>query len=242
MVVYSTPVLLDTVTADASGVATWSGTLPASLEDGEHTLTFQGSVDRGLTFTLARATAAVGQCTVEGATLKWGYKESFRTYIEGIAKGGWTLTGVTYKGTLDLSASSASLTIVNGIALSDITGNNPGTINLTGISSVLVVKGNTTLDNATINIGGSGGTPDLFNQDGVSGGSTLTLGPNLTIIQAGAFAQINGTSTTGETVLNQGTINSAVANATFTIAPLNFTNSGALIAGATHALITGERD
>ncbi len=97
VVVYSTPVLLDTVTADAAGVATWSGTLPASLEDGAHTLTLQGSVDRGLAFTLTRAKTVIGACTVEGATLQWGYKESFRTYIEGIAKGGWTLTDVEYR-------------------------------------------------------------------------------------------------------------------------------------------------
>ncbi|WAA66609.1 HtaA domain-containing protein [Microbacterium oxydans] len=97
VVVYSTPVLLGTVTADSAGVATWSGTLPAGLEDGAHTLTLQGSVDRGLTFTLNRAQTLIGACTVEGATLKWGYKESFRTYIEGIAKGGWTLTDVAYE-------------------------------------------------------------------------------------------------------------------------------------------------
>ncbi|KDA04663.1 hypothetical protein DC31_04975 [Microbacterium sp. CH12i] len=36
-------------------------------------------------------------CTVEGATLNWGYKESFRNYIESIAKGGWDLTGVVYE-------------------------------------------------------------------------------------------------------------------------------------------------
>src|SRR5690606_2054817 len=70
VVVYSTPVLLDTVTADAAGVATWTGTLPATLPDGEHTLTMQGSVSHGLVFTLDRAAAAAtGQCTVEGATL-----------------------------------------------------------------------------------------------------------------------------------------------------------------------------
>lgn len=150
VVVYSTPVLLDTVTADASGVATWSGTLPASLEDGEHTLTFQGSVDRGLTFTLARATAAVGQCTVEGATLKWGYKESFRTYIEGIAKGGWTLTGVTYEypdyvwaggtGALDDAALTGLVTFGGSIAF-------------TGHDGAL----NTTLANARVELAGDTG-------------------------------------------------------------------------------------
>lgn len=97
VVVYSTPVLLDTIAADANGVATWTGALPATLESGAHTLTFQGSVDRGLAFTLTRAAAAIGVCTVEGATLNWGYKESFRNYIEGIAHGGWDLTGPVYE-------------------------------------------------------------------------------------------------------------------------------------------------
>lgn len=98
VVVYSTPVLLDTVTADAEGVATWTGTLPATLADGEHTLTLQGSIAHGLVFTLDRGASVVaGQCTVDAATLAWGYKESFRTYIEGIANGGWELTGLVYE-------------------------------------------------------------------------------------------------------------------------------------------------
>ncbi|KQR92191.1 MAG: HtaA domain-containing protein [Microbacterium ginsengisoli] len=97
IVVYSTPTLLDTVAADASGTATWTGTLPATLADGAHTLTFQGSVSRGIPFTLTRAVAtALGTCQATAATLDWGVKESFRTYIEGIAAGGWQLEGVTY--------------------------------------------------------------------------------------------------------------------------------------------------
>ncbi len=99
VVVYSTPVLLDTVTADASGVATWTGAVPATLADGEHTLTFQGSVNRGLVFALDRGVAATvfGQCIAEGATLNWGFKETFRVYIEGIAHGGWDLTDIEYE-------------------------------------------------------------------------------------------------------------------------------------------------
>ncbi|WP_458040272.1 MULTISPECIES: HtaA domain-containing protein [Bacteria] len=96
VVVYSTPTVLATnLVADASGVATWTGSLPATLPDGEHTLTFQGSVSRGVAFTLARA-EALGACVVEDASMRWGFKESFRTYIEGIAAGGWELDGVAY--------------------------------------------------------------------------------------------------------------------------------------------------
>lgn len=96
LVVYSTPTVVATdLTADAQGVVRWTGSLPASLADGEHTLTLQGSVDRGVVFTLTRA-AAIGTCAVEDATLSWGFKESFRVYIEGIAAGGWELTDVEY--------------------------------------------------------------------------------------------------------------------------------------------------
>ncbi|CDK01924.1 hypothetical protein MIC448_920085 [Microbacterium sp. C448] len=97
VVVYSTPTVLATdLVADASGVATWTGSLPATLADGEHTLTFQGSVSRGVSFTLARA-EALGACVVENASMRWGFKESFRTYIEGVAAGGWELDGVAYE-------------------------------------------------------------------------------------------------------------------------------------------------
>ena len=97
VVVYSTPTVLATdLVADASGAVTWTGSLPATLADGDHTLTFQGSVARGVVFTLARA-AALDACVVEGASMRWGFKESFRTYIEGIAAGGWELEGVAYE-------------------------------------------------------------------------------------------------------------------------------------------------
>lgn len=150
VVVYSTPVLLDTVTADGSGVATWSGALPAALEDGAHTLTFQGSVDRGLAFTLARATAAIGTCTVEAATLNWGYKESFRTYIEGIAKGGWTLTDVAYRYpdfVWENGAGSLDGTALTGLVTYG------GSIAFTGHDGAL----NTTLGNARVELAGDTG-------------------------------------------------------------------------------------
>jgi hypothetical protein len=96
-VIYSEPTLLaDDLVADASGVVTWTGALPAGLT-GEHTFTFQGSVDRGIVIDIAAA-ETVG-CQVESATLSWGFKESFRAYIDGsIANGEWTVAdGATYE-------------------------------------------------------------------------------------------------------------------------------------------------
>lgn len=92
VVIYSTPtVLAENVTADADGRVTWTGTLPRGLA-GEHTLTFQGSVDRGAVLDIAAASEL--QCTVSDASLVWGFKESFRAYIDGsIANGEWSTDG-----------------------------------------------------------------------------------------------------------------------------------------------------
>jgi hypothetical protein len=64
---------------------------------GEHTFTFQGSIDAGLVIDIAAA-ETVG-CTVQSTELDWGFKESFRAYIDGsIANGEWTTAdGATYE-------------------------------------------------------------------------------------------------------------------------------------------------
>ncbi len=94
VVVYSDPIVLDEdAKADAAGVVTWSGSIPTSLEPGRHTLTFQGSVDRGIEFTVV-APAEIGGCEVTDAVATWGLKESFRSYVSGsIANGDWTTSG-----------------------------------------------------------------------------------------------------------------------------------------------------
>lgn len=151
IVVYSTPVLLGTVDADARGIATWTGVLPATLEDGVHTLTFQGSVSRGIQFTLAReaALASAGQCTVEGAELKWGYKESFRSYIEGIAHGGWELTDIVYEypdyvwsngaGSIDVESATGLVTFGGTLAFHG----HDGALNTTFSNARLELAGDT---------------------------------------------------------------------------------------------------
>ncbi|MCK3768789.1 HtaA domain-containing protein [Microbacterium aerolatum] len=151
IVVYSTPVLLGTADADANGVVTWTGTLPATLADGPHTLTFQGSINRGLEFTLDRAASAeIGQCTVDGATLNWGYKESFRNYIEGIAHGGWELDGLVYEfPEFVWSDGTGSYDDETGTGLVDF----GGTIAFQGHDGAL----NTTLSNARIELAGDTG-------------------------------------------------------------------------------------
>jgi hypothetical protein len=99
VVMYSTPtVLANDLKADANGSVSWTGRLPSGLT-GEHTITFQGSVDRGLVVNIAPAVVETVGCPVSDATLTWGFKESFRSYISGsIANGEWTVSdGATYE-------------------------------------------------------------------------------------------------------------------------------------------------
>ncbi len=128
VVIYSEPMLLDTVTADRNGLVTWTGPLPTGLT-GEHTLTFQGSVDRGIVLDIApaAATTAVEGCVVESGDLTWGFKESFRSYISGaIANGEWTVdNGATYEtpsfgfsgatGAYDAASASGLVSLVGSI-------------------------------------------------------------------------------------------------------------------------------
>ena len=105
-VIYSEPtVLAENLTADAEGRVTWAGALPRGLT-GTHTLTFQGSVDRGVVLDIAAANEL--QCTVSDASLEWGFKEAFRAYIDGsIANGEWTTDG-------DVSYATPLFTWANG--------------------------------------------------------------------------------------------------------------------------------
>jgi len=62
VVVYSTPLVLSTsVKANGRGVAKWSGRLPKDIGLGKHTLTFQGSVNRGISFVVT-GTPSDGEC------------------------------------------------------------------------------------------------------------------------------------------------------------------------------------
>ncbi len=66
VVVYSTPLVLSTsVKANGHGVAKWSGRLPKDIGLGKHTITFQGSVNRGISFVVT-GTPSDGECVQSG--------------------------------------------------------------------------------------------------------------------------------------------------------------------------------
>ncbi|WP_157006902.1 HtaA domain-containing protein [Agromyces laixinhei] len=147
VVVYSTPIVLARdLVADANGVVTWTGSLPAGLGAGEHTLTFQGSTAKGIRFTV---TAPAGMCTVTDATLDWGFKGSFLQYLEGgIANGEWIVTGAgETDGVFEFAGGTGSIEAETVRGLVSF----PGSIEFTGHDGAL----DTTISNPSIELVGS---------------------------------------------------------------------------------------
>ena len=157
VVLYSTPTVLATdAKADASGVVVWTGILPDGVT-GEHTLTLQGALHSvGLPLTIGERPIAanfrgeLGTCTIQDASLQWGFKESWRAYVSTMAKGEWTVDeGAAYEtpefrfvngtGTVDESSQSGEIAF-------------PGTVRFTGHDGVL----NTLLSNFRLRFPGDG--------------------------------------------------------------------------------------
>ncbi|MCU1439354.1 MAG: hypothetical protein JWP85_351 [Rhodoglobus sp.] len=100
--------------------------------------------------TLAGApTAASASCTVDDATMTWGFKESFRSYISGtIANGEWTVAdGATYS-TPDFGWTGGAGLLPDGTGAIAFT----GSITFTGHDGIL----NTTVANPQLRFDGSG--------------------------------------------------------------------------------------
>ncbi len=135
-----------------------------------------------------------------------------------------TVSGVTNEGTLDLSAASSRLTVNGaGITLTGTGGTGLGDVLLTGGNSYLLFTGTQTLDNATVSIGGTSGAGFL---EATGAGSTLTLGPNLSLTHTGG-ARLYASA--GDTIVNTGTINAGLTSGTmFLLGGGSFTNQGTI--------------
>jgi hypothetical protein len=95
--------------------------------------------------TLGAAPVAQASCTIEDASLDWGFKESFRAYISGtIAHGEWTVAdGATYATPL-FSWTDGSGTLPDGSGDVKLT----GSVRFSGHDGIL----DTTLANPTVRI------------------------------------------------------------------------------------------
>lgn len=161
IVVYSTPTILATdLTADANGVVTWTGSLPAGFS-GNHTLTVQGSISKGIELTVA---ASANSCQVSDATLDWGFKQSFLAYLDSsIANGSWALDGVTETdGVFQWLGGTGSVDAETGTGLVAFA----GSIQFTGHDGVL----NTTVSNPQLELVGGGTAYLLLDVSGTTQG------------------------------------------------------------------------
>jgi hypothetical protein len=187
-----------------------------------------------LTLADANATVALNNSLALGTTLdltagKFDLK-SGGTIVGGTITGsgllsqGGTLSGVTDDGTLDLSTNGSRLTVdAAGITLTGTSGTGPGSLLLTGGNSYLTFKGTQTLDNAAVSIGGTSGAGFFY---ATGAGTTLTLGPTLSMTQTGG-ARLYANA--GAAIVNTGTINAGVTNGTMYLRGTGgFTNQGTI--------------
>jgi hypothetical protein len=160
--------------------------------------------------------------------------------IDGLtaSNGGGTLSGVTFHGALNLTANSANVQLANGFKMAGSNGAGRGTVNVTGPSAELYLDNTETVSSATILLENSGGDYDyLYEYDtGNVGNQVLTLASNDTVDVQG-FAYIEGSSPSGDKIVNKGLIEQTGNGGALFISPNAFTNSGTIDADATNATL-----
>ena len=96
VVLFSDPVVLATLEADASGAVSWTGAIPAS-SSGAHDLVFVGASSGsryGIALDIPERAAQPGMCLASGGEIEWAFKDSFLAYIDSsIANGTWDVAG-----------------------------------------------------------------------------------------------------------------------------------------------------
>ncbi|MEV7694435.1 HtaA domain-containing protein [Microbacterium sp. NPDC089189] len=197
----SEPVTIGTATANAAGIVSFTWAVPAAFEVGAHTLELSvgGVVLASGGFTVEAATVvptpeapAQASCvaqSVSGASIQWGVKESFRSYVtgpiaNGAISGGWGAGSgaysaendrgrVSYTGAIHYTGHSGAL---------DLTLSNPR-IQVTSASSASLIL--------NVQSKGFNGAPDV-NASGVVF-ATLSLP---TASETGSRISWNGASAT----------------------------------------------
>lgn len=149
--IHSTPAQLGSATAAPDGTLNLQVTIPNGFT-GAHSIQLISSA--GVTALPITIVAAAQDETcvarsVSAATLSWGVKSSFRTYISGgIANGGWTLSGVGYNaGSFTWSGGSGSFNPDLNMGVVSY----PGSVSFSGHDGVL----NMTLSQVRIQVNSS---------------------------------------------------------------------------------------
>ena len=159
------------------------------------------------------------------------------------------LDGVTYQGTLLIDRPLATLTIDHGLTLTGLSGQGPGSVQLIGAGSSLVLDGTPALDNATVAIGNAGLTYQGHSvaAPAIVGTSffPVILGPNLIVQQVNTYADVGGVETNSTVDFGRGTltaggsIRAGVAHGQLTLEGDSFTNAGSIAISASETVTAG---
>ncbi len=150
-----------------------------------------------------------------------------------IVNAGGTFNGVTIEGPVTFGASSGDFTVVNGLTLTGSGGAGAGSMTLGG-NDVINFMDAESLDNATINLSGSGsgieeeGSYNAFAANGYNQNfaAVLTLGAGVTINASGARTYLQSFYYGNQTIDSKGAIN--VVSGILDIDPVTFQNEGVI--------------
>ena len=117
--------------------------------------------------------ASFGALALYGGTISGGTVTSAGVSF---TNSGGTLSGVTFHGPLDLTASGASVALASGTTVVGSSGSGPGTINDTGEVAGLHFDNTQTFNNATINLGNADTYSYLEENDSTGSGTGFDPG------------------------------------------------------------------
>jgi hypothetical protein len=179
-----------------------------------------GTLDITKTFQATAGTLSVGGTINGGIFVSNGTTVTFN---------GGTLENLQYRGTINLSANYANVSLAGTDSFSGAAGTGAGTINLPGYQTTLSADGYETLANAAINLGSStSGTAFLRSNDTNGQGAILTLGSSIALTHTGTNAQLSDSGNAYDAVYNDGKITAALAGGTFTVTGNDFENDGTI--------------
>ena len=202
-----------TISGGALGIAS------TSTFDATSTLNLTGG-ELGLVETLNLD----GAVAFNGGAISGGTVQTSGTTTSTFANNaGNTLDAVTWNGDFELATASGQLHIQGGLTLNAEDGVSPGTVTLSGASSLLSFSGTQSFDDATIDFDAiSGGTKSLQVE---GAGAVLTLGSGVTV-QGGRGQLIS--SGAAAMIVSMAVISANVSAETITIASAGFDNQGTI--------------
>ncbi len=169
----------------------------------------------------------LGVLGLQGGTISGGVATSAGVFFAADAAAD-TLSGVKFKGPLDVATAGVNVAASNGTTFVGSSGSGPGLIDLSGQSDGFSFDGTQTFDDATLELGAaSGGISllSLIDPYPPAGPQSLTLGSTATVDASGIVEfVVNGAS--GDALINQGVINASAGE--WFVYAASFTNLGSI--------------